>query len=440
MSIVNNIRIIRLSLIGMIAILLVMMGCQAEEPEIKLNSGLTADPVPAPTLQMGVPGSMKYSTASSSISSSQDGYSAAITTETDENGCPALKEGENLFENGYTMTKFLVVLSENQACWADLLMTATHASYINEGKISTGNTTGLSAYQIDQSGDTYQLWFWFASAASPTFYMTWTGTSSTNSSGRFINAQLSDATADLSAVRFEFTRSTTSAVNKIYVKYANDASFDAEGFHSEVTKTTSGSVISYVAKGILSFKSQFGDNIPADVTEKPNLSMVTVSDGDGKGAAIADFTNVAIRFKDTTWDLGAYLFTLKDRLYFDANGASEWQKKEITTATYAGSTVRSGIDLLTIIDCLQINSCFGETIDLPDTYFTSPCDATDNADCTDFIQAVYETGWGGNYDNSDTAEDTNDGRYTELNNAVQLTTVWPSGATEGTDDFTVPTP
>ena len=197
MSILINKHLIRLGLAGMIAVLLVLMGCQEEEPEI--STTITAETIPVPTLQLGVPGSMKYGTASASINVNQDGYNAAVITDVDENGCPTLKDGEDIFENGYAMSKFLVVLSENQACYADAFMLATSlflGNFINNGKIATEDTTGLTHFQLKLTGTTYELWFWFDSAVIPTFYMTWTGSSSTDSNGYFINTQLNDATAE----------------------------------------------------------------------------------------------------------------------------------------------------------------------------------------------------------------------------------------------------
>ena len=427
MSILINKHLIRLGLAGMIAVLLLLMGCQEEEPEI--STTITAETIPVPTLRLGVPGSMTYGTASASINANQDGYNAAVITDVDENGCPTLKEGEDIFENGYAMSKFLVVLSENQACYADAFMLATSlflGNFINNGKIATEDTTGLTHFQLDLTGTTYELWFWFDSAASPTFYMTWTGSSSTDSTGYFINTQLTDATADLSAVRFEFVRDGTSAVNEIFVEYSGDASEDFDGFHSMVTKTTSGSVISYLAKGILRFQSQFGTNIPTEVTATPKLRMVTVSDSNGLGAAKADFTDVAIRFESAgTWDLGAYLFTLGDKVYFDTDGVPQWQMKEVTTGTYAVSTTRTGgTDLTDIIGCLEETTC--PEINLPAGYFAGTCVDTDNVagNCTEFIQAIYDTGWSGDHVNSDSSEDTTDSRYPLLNNAVHLPLTW----------------
>jgi len=214
-----------------------------------------------------------------------------------------------------------------------------------------------------------------------------------------------------------------------------------------VGKSDDGIETSYLAKGILSFSRHFSEDLTSDVNFAPSLRMVTVSNEDGKGAAIADYTDVAIRIAvdsstdaSADLDMGTYRYTLQDKVYFGADSIEEWQYKQITSALYVGNAPRSGSSLPAMILCLETLACDDESITLGAQYFTNTCTATDGADCKDFMQVVFDFGWGGNYDNSDTPEPSSDSRYPALNEAVQLTGVWPSGDTQGADDFAIPSP
>jgi hypothetical protein len=429
-----------------LVLLLIMSGCKNEEED--QTTIITTAPAPAtvsvPSLQMGVPTSMTY-TDTSTAALHNEGYNAAVTSVTDENGCPILKEGEDFFDNGFTMTRFLVVLSENQACYADRFISIADeylGPYLNLGKTSLGDS-GLSAFQIDHVDDDYSLWFWFDGADDPTFYLTWTADNAGDSAGRFINRTQSAAGSDPMSVRFEFTRNDSVDENAVFVAYESDTSSDLEGFHTVVGRTTSDTETSYLAKGIIGFARQFATNLSEAVDFTPSLRMVTVSNAAGEGAVIADYTDVGIRIRaDATADLdmGTYRYTLQDKVYFNEDASTDWQYKEITDATYVGNDPRTGDGLAGIILCLETADCDNEDITLGAQYFTDTCDATDGADCKDFMQVIFDHGWGGIYTNSSDPEPSSDSRYQALNNAEQLTELWPSGATRGTDDFTIPDP
>lgn len=435
---------IGLSILFFSIILLITEGCG--------NNGANST-IGAPTLQMGVPASLKYkdSPAASIYSISSADISFSIAQSTDDNGCPTLTSGEDYFANGYAMTRFLVIMSESRACYADLFISVVDSQltgYINQGKIdlNTQDSSGLSAFQVDEANDTYDLWFWFDATNDAEFYMTWTKGSDSSFTGHFVN-RYHEITDPVLATRFEFTRNTTLDQNDIYAEFKNDPSTDVDAFRAVVKKNTSGATITYEAKGLIGFVRQYATDLSASLTDLPSLSMVTTSSSAGEGAAIASYQDVGIRLKydDTDgtsdFDLGTYRYTLTDKAYFGEDGITTWQHKGIDNANYADNTTRDTGVTPTVIDvCLETAvSCDGESINLGTDYFTNTCDETTDSDCQAFIQAVFDEGWMTTFDNSDTSEDSADWRFDYLNSATQLTDLWPGGTYDAID-FTVPSP
>jgi hypothetical protein len=447
----------------MLVALLFLAACSDEDSTAPTT---TPDPTPAgsisaPSVAMALPASMTAATpATATLSVAQ------------ANGDPNCDFGNesNPFENGYTLTKFLVSLSQGQTCFADFIIeqiTTNALPFVGVGLVPTGDTTAgePTHFQIEQStdGNTYQVWLFFdGTGTTPSVYATWTTATGGDLSGQLIFTETSGTGGEPDAVRVDFSRSATSDTNKIYIRFPNTGTHNMEGFRVEVTRTGTSPDSQYVARGRMSMLGQWGgNNLPTTETfVTPSLSMVAVANEAGLGAAIASFDNVAIHMASVDTDLsdgdqsfsfGSYQYTVSDKAYFLADGTEEWiNKGSISGATYvntSGSNVRSdstgGVQVGVLVNCLEDTDCtaFGlPDMQLGTDYFTSTCYDTQadppTADCTTFVQGIYDWGFL-NTPNSTGPEPSGDFRQAFLAAAVQLTSVWPTGE-NATTTFAIP--
>ncbi|MEE8396322.1 MAG: hypothetical protein V3S29_09730, partial [bacterium] len=244
------------------AFLFLVSAC-GEEPVV------TVEALTAPVVSMTLPASLTVRTPPAGARSEPLLYASSHDAGPD---CDFGQE-DDPFGNAYGMTRFLVGLSQSQSCFADWLMTAVTtdgAWMVNEGQISTGNTAAsgeMTFIEITQSADeaTYGVWFyWDDAGATPRLYLTWTNASATDATGQMIWV-VPDNDASLTepdAVRVDFSRSTASDVNEVYIRFPVTNQDTTQGFRVEVTANKSGASTTDLAKGLLGMGGHWAGATP----------------------------------------------------------------------------------------------------------------------------------------------------------------------------------
>ena len=484
---------------------LLFAGCVPKSETEKL------DEINAPKMTMDLPitlssvlatGNTSSTTSQKSNSTGNHALSNADTAN-DPGACEQYFDPEaNFMENGYSMTRFLVGLSQQQSCFADFIMGSVVTmgkSWINQGiqnlPVDENDHGAPSHAQIEQSGDMVQVWLYFAThgealpadkSTTNTLYLTWTGTGD-DISGQFFMTNMPVNPEDPDApegVRVDFTRTTSTADNKIYLKMRDSHSGGMGGFRIDVSQVGVDANATYTAKGLITFNDQPFPNMPAGL-DSPNFTASAVVNADGLGASIANFNNFGISLAmdnngngviDTTapdyeMDLGTYQFTIADKTYFDpalndeldtttpfVEQVIEWKNKAAANAVYVADHQRIIANPSapnSIINCLEgdtlcdfngngvLDADQGELIGwgLGTNYFADVCidDATVTNDCNAFVDGLFaQGGFGNEIANSTDAEPTGDWRNEALINIVQLDTVHPTSDTTGETTFDVP--
>jgi hypothetical protein len=470
MTSVKRTSLIRTGLLSAVA-LFVLSACEVPEDSNPQSSALDR-----PTIAMDLPITLTGIVSTNGQLQADGAVDKLGTTyevtSSDECSFDGASQG-NWMENGYTMTTFLVGLSQAQSCIADLVIggvTENGASLVNEGVYTIpaadrNSANDPSHLEIQQIGGAYHVWLYFNDNSTlpsdvstvPTMYITWS-TSGTDTTGKFVMSSLPYNEADPGAptrLRVDFTRSSTVDTNTVYMGFANDHPHGVNGFKVVVSETAGTDSATYNASGLMELAKQpLESTLPsAEVTagsfSAPSLSMVAYADETGAGASIASYQDWAHHIGDGTanLNLGTYEYTLTNRTYFDNLGVIEWNNKTVpaNSASYIngeGSNTRS-----VIVNSVDVTSGTLASIEAAMTtayltdytnYFTNTCpDTTSGGDCQAFIQWFFDNGFGGSEaDNSSTAE-PNDGRKLELDGAEQLTEIWPTGYDASTS-FTIP--
>lgn len=390
-----------------LALIFALGACGSEEDDNYTDDSGTTEPVGdasisnPPTLAMVLPSSL------TSGATTPAGPNALMVNaaEGDEPTCDFGGENDP-FDNGYAMTKFMVSLSQSQSCIADWMIkaiTGDAAQFAGQGKIEIGDDNAQpddpTHIQLEKSadGNTVQLWLFFGATAEPGFYLTWTNTSATDSSGQIIwgFTDNSDDDGGPDAIRTDFTRTEDEDTNVTYMRFgaANDMKMD--GFRVDVVRSGKDTAAEYTAAGRLGMGGQWDDTRlpPALTYETPVITMNTVTDADGLGGAKMNmehsilplgpvYDQATAETNKGVWDncaagvetanpdvtdegeqqvlaeaacgeeppifnLGTYDVTYTDFSYFSAVGAEQWVSKGPTAATYmnnaAGDNDRWGI-------------------------------------------------------------------------------------------------
>lgn len=414
----------------------------------------------------------------------------------------------NFMENGFAMSRFLVGLSQSQSCFADFIMSSvvSHGGiWINKGIQSIPadpNDPGAPSHvQIDQSGETMQVWLYFSTHGSDlpvdksalnTLYLTWTG-SGDDVTGQFfmVNMPLNPEDPDApEGLRVDFTRTASTAENKIYLDMRDGHSGGMGGFRIDVSQTGTGDSATYEAKGLITFLGQPFPNLP-DGLDFPEFAAAAVVDATGLGASSANFNKFAVSLindKDNNgtidisaneFDLGTYQFNINDTTYFnptlfDATDSSktfveqvnEWRNKSVNNADYVADHTRLvpvsnqlPDHSNSMLKCLENAICdyndngqldAGEPLneyegwELGANYFTQTCvDQTGVAgnDCTAFVNGFFQADlFGVGAINSAAADEPSDWRKTSLAGLTQLTSIHPDDDTTGSTTFVFPDP
>jgi len=364
---------------------------------------------------------------------------------------------DNPFDNGYEMTKFMVQVIATWSCVADTIINAVdNPAFPHDGTIvATNNVFGSSTYDGDEPTHysvtqdngrqtSLRLYYGYAQSTPPTseskagVYLSWDGLENDDVQGKMIFdldglTPVNRDPTDPVRMRMDFSHGSALRQASMYLEFDNNNPF-ANGLRIEVSKdlTALATQHVYTARGLLDVKAQF---MPADgITELPQLRMYTVADAFGEGAALAEMSDVSLPLlldQATNNNLGNYLFSKVDQYYFDADQslAEPWDyiNKQVTTAVYRGGrTTQEASGSPSLAD---IRSFLG----LSNTYFIGSECGDLNSNCTDLINAIFQSGYAA-YEKNQGAIPS-DWRAAAIADAQYLTSVYPDGSSDWTMVF-----
>ncbi|MDH5546508.1 MAG: hypothetical protein OEZ43_13015 [Gammaproteobacteria bacterium] len=411
----------------------------------------------APELTMKLPG-----TLSSVVISKEEQQTAQKVRSrvVDQPNCEQyLDQNANPMVDGYSLTKYLVGLSQSQSCLADFLIYHVLKSSpytIGQGLITVpynpADPDAPTHVQVEQSENSFQVWLFFAQqrdaldqAVDKLMYLTWT-TVGTDTNGQFLWLRLAQGTTDSQApsdLRVDFERHAESERNQIYLSFGDASATGFEGFRIDVSRSGIETAASYSAQGYMQFAVQPAENLPLETEtfELPYLALKAVLSADGSGAAYWRLGNFGSHLENPAADIhvGSYSTDLHSTSYFDELGQITWITRGIRQASYvntSGNNIRRNVSA--ILTCLENASAsdtdpcggMGPGMNLPG-YFTDVCADADGADCTVFLQRFYDRGdydpFLGKVTNGDPAAEPDDQRNVDLAALTVLETRFPDG-------------
>lgn len=409
--------------------------------------GKSADSAPADStpafFDMQLPASLtghRQSTVQASAAAAI--YASAAT----DQPCAFLGEdGDNPFVNGYQMTKFMTAAVAGWTCVADQLIEVAKWVQHTGEMVETDNNTLDAGYDreepthyrvVDDSATQTSIYLYYGYdratppqiGTDPQFFISWNEAENGNTSGRLVIDALGinglDANPeDPSMMRMDFDFDATQKHADMYLRFGPGNQW-ADGFRITVDKDLTANPLGqvFVARGLIKMKRQFIE-VPG-VTLVPNLQMYTVSDKFGNGAAIAEFSDVAVSlplgpiFVDQ--NLGNFLFTKTDRYYFQADGGWDYIHKNMSSAAYQGGSNSS------TETNAAVQSYFIEKGLLGGTEVTDCLASTGNdINCIALMDAIFADGYAGQEGNQGT--DPGDWRSVSLAGPVYLNSVYPNG-------------
>jgi len=362
-------------------------------------------------------------------------------------------EDDDVFRNGYRMSKFMISAVATWTCLSDTIIDLSD-SVPHDGLIQEAENDTLAAnYDADEpthysvtddsaAQTTVRLYYGFDRSMPPTsgdnpgFFLSWNEADNGDISGRMVvdASSIDPLDSDPEAptdMRVDFDYTDTVKVADMFLRFDNGNAW-ADGLRIEITKDLTASSLGQVftARGLMEMKAQF---VPVDgITELPQLRMYTVSDRLGEGAAVAEFVDVSLPLEiDTvTGDhLGNYLFDKTDIYFFDANQNSttpwDWIDKTITDSQYRGGR---NLVTMTTADIISFLS-------LSPTYFSGTECANPGDDCTVLLNAIFTDGFADQEQNQ--GMNPMDWRSTAITSPTYLVSVYPNGSNWiGAFDFT----
>jgi hypothetical protein len=351
----------------------------------------------------------------------------------------------DMFANGYSMTRFMVSAVSSWTCISDTLITIADKVEHNGDIIATDNVKGSETYDseepthysvTDDSDDqtTVRMYYGFSTNLPPTeydaaaFYMSWTTLLDDTEGKLIIDANLFEepiVADDPVQMRLDFDFSADTKTADMFLKFDDNNSW-AEGYRIAITKDLTADITEKVfeAKGLLAMTSQF---IPVDgIDELPDLSVYTVSNQMGDGAAIAMVSDLTMPLEISDSNhVGNYLTTKEDIYYFNAQSDWDYINKTFTTATLEGgrtTPATGGTWLLPFNPSLDM---IAAELELGSSYFTGTECANIGDECAELINAVVQDGFAGQEQNQ--GSDPMDWRSTEISAPVYLESVFPNG-------------
>ena len=413
---------------------------------------------PVPDIRIIIPDSMTGGTVDATRSLSNISRAAGS-----DQPCFYHGQGdEDLFRNGYTMSKMMISSVATWSCVADTVIEI--AAFIPHDGIIYESDNDLDSPSYDPEESTHysitddsdnqvsvRIYNGFSRAIPPTadsiphIYISWAELTDGSVQGRLIidalgknSAQVVDPEEPI-ALRLDFDLNASNRTGDMYIKFA-DGNELTNGFRINVTEDLLANPLFevFTAQGILDLKQQYLPD--TGLTETPVLKVFAVANQLGKGATIANFIDVGVSFElnaELNNHLGTYLFTKEDKYFFDADQSAfepwDFIDKTVTVSEYRGdrTTALTGgtwePDFNPSIDLIIL------AFELDAGYFTgSQCNNIGD-DCNVFLNAVFRDGFADQEMNQGT--DPLDWRTDALASAVYLDSIYPAGHTDWTGVF-----
>ncbi len=353
-------------------------------------------------------------------------------------------EDDDLFRNGYRMTKFMVSAVATWTCVTDVIIELAETipqtgeivegdNDLNAANYDADEPTHYSVTEDSATQTTVRLYYGYDRAVPPTsgdnedFFISWNTAENGDVSGRLIVDgsaidPMNRDPEDPIAMRIDFDYTEMAKTADMFLQFDSGNPW-AEGFRIEVVRDLTASPLGQVftARGLMAMNAQF---MPVTgITEVPELRMYTVSDRLGEGAAIAEFVDISLPLEidATTGDhLGNYLFDKTDIYFFDADQTSaepwDWVEKSITDSQYRGERNLVGVTTADIITWLG----------LPLSYFAGNECNNIGDDCTTLLNAIFTDGFADQEQNQ--GADPMDWRSAAIVSPDYLTSVYPNGS------------
>jgi len=438
----NKNLLYKINILLVLLLLSSITACSSDEDE---NNGTAVDVL---DLNMNLPASLTGGAAPIGVAMVSGAQASSA-------GAPCAYLGpddeDNPFRNGYEMTKFMVSAIASWTCWADAIIDIS--AYVpHDGMVyQTENQTDNANYEADEpthysvtddseTQTTVRIYYGYdrdvppLEGSDPQFYISWNKDVNGDIQGRLVI----DATGidpanrkaeDPTMARMDFNYNATEKLATMYLAF-DDGNEWANGFRIEVSKdlTAIPSQRVFTARGIIDAKRQFID-VPS-ISELPVLRMYTVSDLGGEGAAIAEFSDVALPMPLNLSGnhLGNYIFDKLDTYFFDADQTAnepwDYINKTFSFAEYRGNrtTPATGGTWAPFDPSLDM---IVDYLGLPSTYFTGSECANVGDSCVELLNAIFADGFAEQEHNQ--GMDPGDWRSVALQSAVYLDTVYPNG-------------
>ncbi len=361
---------------------------------------------------------------------------------------PGNENEDDLFENGYKTTRFLVSTMATWTCIADLIIDIADIIPHNTGIIESDNDIQTdnydpsepTHYSITDDSDsqiTARMYYGYNRANPPTsnsipeFYISWSTTSDDNVEGKMVITSIEFLGHDIDPedpvnMRMDFDFDENNRRADMFLQFDENNPW-ADGMRIEITKDLNASVLGqvYTARGMIKMNAQF--KAVESISEIPDIQFYTVSDMAGNGAAIEEIQQMSLPLvlnAELNNHLGNYLFTKNDVYYFTDSSDWEYINKNITSASYQGgrSTAESGGSWVPFNPSLDF---IITALELDSNYFTGDICSEIDSSCVELLNAVFRDGFAEQEQNQGT--NPLDWRSTALQNATYLNTVYPNG-------------
>lgn len=356
---------------------------------------------------------------------------------------------DEIFDNGYKTTRFLVSTMATWTCIADLIIDIAETVPHDGALIETDNDTQASNYDpsepthysVSDDSDTQvtaRMYYGYDRANPPTgdsipdFWISWNSRASGKTEGRMIIAtrSLNSGSAnpdDPVKMRMDFNFDNNNRKADMFLQF-DAANHWADGMRIEINKDLNASPLGqvYTARGIIGMKAQF---VPiAGISQIPTIQLYTVADQLGNGAAIEEIQNMTLPLElnaGTANHLGNYLFTKQDLYFFKDDSSWEYINKTITSASYLGArtTAASGGSWVPFNPSLDM---IETALSLGADYFSGAKCGDIDSSCVELLNAVFEDGFAEQEQNQ--GSNPMDWRSNALDSAVYLDSVYPNGS------------
>lgn len=360
-------------------------------------------------------------------------------------------DGEDHFQNGYKITKFMVSAIATWSCIGDLLIDVSnfveHDGVIhatdNDNSSPNYDPEDATHYSVTDDSDsqtTVRLYYDYSRdnppqvGEDPQFYISWHESADDVLQGKIVidartinkpNRKADDPVQ----MRMDFNYSSTEKTADMFLRF-DESNPWADGFRIHLVKEMDANPLQkvYLARGLIEMKAQF---LPADgISEIPDIRFYTVSNRAGDGAAIAEFQDVSLPLKLSGGiidnHLGNYLFSKSDTYFFDANSNWDWIYKTVSTAEFRGgrTTPASGGTWIPFDPSLDLIIA---AFQLDTDYFTGSKCANIGDDCAPLLNSIFnhDEDFGGQEFNQ--GSDPMDWRSEAIASPAYLESVYPNG-------------